>query len=68
DNRLISRLAKLAGAPRSAAAGVELHVHCGARVSGGAPLMTVHAQTRGELAYALHYHREHPGTIELSMS
>ncbi|MEO8063531.1 MAG: thymidine phosphorylase family protein [Pseudomonadota bacterium] len=68
DNRLISRLAKLAGAPRSAAAGVELHVYRGARVSHGEPLMTVHAQTRGELAYAMHYHREHPGTIELALS
>jgi thymidine phosphorylase len=65
DNRLLSRIAKLAGAPRSAAAGIELHVRRGARVSCGQPLMTLHAATRGELEYALAYHRHHPSAIEL---
>jgi thymidine phosphorylase len=55
DNRRISRLAKLAGAPEDKAAGVELHVHVGDDVFPGAPLCTVYAEAEGELAYALNY-------------
>jgi thymidine phosphorylase len=55
DNRRIAQVAKLAGAPRDAAAGVDLHVHLGERVERGAPLYTVHAESRGELEYALSY-------------
>jgi thymidine phosphorylase len=67
DNRLLSRLAKLAGAPRDPAAGVELHVHLGDRVTRGDPLMTLHAETSGELQYALHYHALHRKMIEVEM-
>ena len=52
DNRRLGRVAKLAGAPAAPAAGVELHVHLGARVEAGDPLYTIHAETRGELEYA----------------
>lgn len=55
DNRRIAKLAKLAGAPASKAAGVELHVKIGVSVSRGQPLCTVHAETPGELQYALDY-------------
>ena len=55
DNRKLSRLAKLAGAPKSQAAGVHLQVRLGDQVKRGQTLMLVHAQTRGELAYALDY-------------
>lgn len=68
DNRILSRMAKLAGAPRSAAAGLDLHVHVGERVERGSPLMTLHAATPGELEYALAYHRHHPGEIEIQRS
>ena len=56
DNRRIARLAKLAGAPDDKAAGVDLHV-CGRRRKSrrGQPLCTVHAESPGELAYALDY-------------
>lgn len=53
DNRRLARAAKLAGAPADAAAGVEVHVRLGDRVERGAPLFTLHAQSPGELAYAL---------------
>jgi thymidine phosphorylase len=53
DNRKIARIAKLAGAPAAPAAGVELAVKVGERVAVGDPLYTVHAETPGELAYAL---------------
>ena len=55
DNRRLARLAKLAGAPIDKAAGLDLHVRIGDRVERGQPLFTVHAQSRGELTYALDY-------------
>lgn len=55
DNRKLARLAKLAGAPDDKAAGVEMHVRRGAAVRTGDRLCAVHAETRGELDYALDY-------------
>ena len=55
DNRKIARLAKLAGAPDDKAAGVDLHVSIGERVSRGQPLCTVHADAPGVLSYAFDY-------------
>lgn len=55
DNRRLARVAKLAGAPTAAAAGLELHAPVGARVERGQPLFTIHAEAPGELAYALDY-------------
>lgn len=55
DNRKLARLAKLAGAPQSPAAGVYLAVRVGDAVAQGQPLFFLHAQTPGELAYALDY-------------
>ena len=55
DNRRLAKVAKLAGAPKSPAAGIDLHVRLGDPVEAGQPLFTVHSQSRGELEYALHY-------------
>lgn len=66
DNRRIARLAKLAGAPESKAAGVHLAVQLGTHVSAGAPLCTVHADTLGELHYALDYAAANPDIIEVA--
>jgi thymidine phosphorylase len=55
DSRRLARAAKLAGAPADAAAGVDLHVRLRQRVAKGQPLFTLHAQSPGELAYALEY-------------
>lgn len=55
DNRRLARVAKLAGAPAASAAGIQLAVRLGQDVAAGEPLYTVHAETPGELAYALHY-------------
>lgn len=55
DNRRIARIAKLAGAPRAPAAGIELQVRLGEHLDKGAPLYTIHAEAPGELAYALSY-------------
>lgn len=55
DNRRLARVAKLAGAPKSPAAGLVLHTPLGAAVEPGQPLFTVHAEAPGELEYALSY-------------
>ena len=55
DNRLIARIAKLAGAPRQPNAGVVLLAAPGDTVSAGEPLFEIHAETPGELAYAKEY-------------
>ena len=55
DNRRLARLAKLAGAPKAAAAGLELHRPLGSLLRAGEPLLTLHAESPGELAYALAY-------------
>lgn len=55
DNRKLSRLAKLAGAPEAKAAGILMSVRLGDEVARGEPLFQVHAETTGELGYALDY-------------
>ena len=64
DNRRLARLAKLAGAPRAVAARLELHVQPGARVARGDPLLTLNAEARGELDYALAYYAEHADLMQ----
>jgi thymidine phosphorylase len=65
DNRRIAKLAKLAGAPDDKAAGVELHVKVGERLTLGEPLCTVHSESPGELAYALHYASKNQDIFEV---
>jgi thymidine phosphorylase len=65
DNRKLARVAKLAGAPHDRAAGLDLHVRVGATVARGEPLFTLHAETPGELAYALSYVRAHADVVVL---
>lgn len=65
DNRRLARVAKLAGAPRAPAAGLNLHVPIGTFVERGQPLFTVHAEAPGELAYALDYIAAQPGIVHV---
>jgi thymidine phosphorylase len=65
DNRRLARIAKLAGAPSSPAAGLELHVALGAHVERGQPLLTIHAESPGELAYAVDYVTLGPDPIRI---
>ena len=60
DNRRLARIAKLAGAPISKTAGVDIHLRVGDRVEPGMPVLTVHAEAPGEMAYALDYLTSHP--------
>ena len=65
DNRRIAQVAKLAGAPQSRSAGVDLHVRLGQRVERGAPLYTIHAEAPGELEYALTFANRHPDILRV---
>lgn len=65
DNRRLARLAKLAGAPEDKAAGIELHVRVGDVVAPGARLFTLHADTAGELTYALAYADANPDILSI---
>jgi thymidine phosphorylase len=58
NNRKLARLAKLAGAPDSKAAGVRMEVRLGDETNIGRPLLYIHSETQGELAYALDYAAE----------
>ena len=66
NNRSLARLAKLAGAPAAKSAGVQLHVKMGDLVEAGQPVMTVHAETPGELEYAMDFERASPAILQLA--
>lgn len=68
DNRRLARIAKLAGAPTSPAAGLELHTPVGTTVERNQPLFTVHAEAPGELAYALDYVTAKPEIVRVEGS
>jgi thymidine phosphorylase len=68
DNRRISRVAKLAGAPLDKTAGVDMKVQVGGRVEKDQPLYVVHASALGELDYALTYAAENEDIIRIEAS
>ena len=55
DNRRLASIAKLAGAPKAPAAGLVFHAPIGTVIEIGQPYLTIHAESPGELAYALNY-------------
>jgi thymidine phosphorylase len=63
DNRKLARIAKLAGAPHAKTAGLEMHAKLDQRVQTGEPICTVHAESRGELDYALDYANAHADVV-----
>lgn len=65
DNRRLAQAAKLAGAPASPLAGLAIDVRVGDMVARDQPLFTLHAQSPGELAYALEYVARHPDIVSL---
>jgi len=65
NNRRIALIAKLAGAPYDKAAGVDLQVSIGSQVERGSELFTIHAESPGELQYALDYLKEGNKVIEI---
>lgn len=58
DNRQLSRLAKLAGAPSTPAAGLRLHVRVGEVITPKDALFTLYSDSTGERDYALDFYRQ----------
>lgn len=56
DNRKLAKIAKLAGAPDDKASGVDFLTPLGSKIKKGQTLYVIHAESEGELAYALEYH------------
>lgn len=67
NNRQLSRLAKLAGAPHDMAAGVAVYTPLDTLVEKGQALFTIHAQSKGELRYALSLLDQVPDIIQVEM-
>lgn len=68
DNRSLARVAKLAGAPKTPAAGLELHVRVGDHVERGQPMFTLHGDARGQLAYARSYVETHDPIVDIAIT
>ncbi len=56
DNRRLAKIAKLAGAPDDKESGVDYLTPTGTKVEKGQTLYVIHAQSKGELDYALEYY------------
>ena len=67
DNRRLAKVAKLAGAPGSAIAGIDSRLRIGDNITIGEPLFHVHARSPGELEYALEYASAHPDIFEIGV-
>ncbi|WP_323844322.1 thymidine phosphorylase family protein [Microbulbifer magnicolonia] len=65
DNRRLARAAKLAGAPASPASGLLLHCALGDRLEKDQVLFELHAETPGELDYALSYVRDNSDIFQV---
>jgi AMP phosphorylase len=52
DNKLIAKIARIAGAPRDKAAGVYLRVHNGIKVRKGKEILTIYAENKKKLDFA----------------
>ena len=68
DNRNLSRIAKLAGAPHDKAAGITLHTALEAVVEKDQPLYTIHSESRGALRYALSLLDQIPTVVQIEAS
>lgn len=67
DNRQLSRLAKLAGAPHDKGSGVLLHAPLDKMVERNEPLFTIYAGSKGELHYALSMLEQTPNIVQLEL-
>jgi len=63
DNRKIARVAKLAGAPEAAEAGIDIKVLLNQNIIIGQPLFTIYANSPGELEYAYEYYKHNEKQI-----
>jgi len=55
NNKDVSRVARVTGAPKDNGAGMELHVNVGTRIKKGDKLFTLHAESKSKLKEALSF-------------
>lgn len=65
DNRKIAKVAKLAGAPDAATAGIYLFASLGLKVNKGQNLFEIYSESPGELSYALEYLKANADIIKI---
>lgn len=65
DNRLLAKVAKLAGAPVDRTAGLECPVKIGDSIVPGDLLFRIHAESKGELDYALTFVKSQGNIIHI---
>jgi thymidine phosphorylase len=65
NNRKLAKVAKLAGAPKDTSAGVDYVVRLGDTVDEDTVLYEIHAESQGELDYALDYVENNPDIITI---
>jgi len=53
DNKITTKIGRLAGAPSDHGSGIYLHVHKGAKVKKGDKLFTIYSHNKEELGYAI---------------
>lgn len=65
DNRKLAKIAKLAGAPDDKASGVDYLTPIGTKIEKGQLLYTIHAESIGELDYALEYYHSQKNILTI---
>jgi len=66
DNRKLAKLAKLAGAPGDKLSGIDFLCPIGSNVTKGQTLYVIHADSKGELNYALDYYITQTDILKIS--
>lgn len=66
DNRKLAKIAKLAGAPENNAAGVDFLTPIDTKVEKGQTLYVIHAESKGELEYALEYYHSQKDILTIN--
>lgn len=66
DNRNLGKVAKLAGAPHDATAGIEFFASIGTSVKKGQVLYRIHSESKGALDYSRTYALSLPGIIKIT--
>ena len=65
DNRKLAKIAKLAGAPENKAAGVDFLTPIGTPLEKGQTMYVLHAESKGELNYALDYYHSQKNIVTI---
>jgi len=65
DNRRLAKIAKLAGAPEDKASGIDYLTPVGTKVEKEQTLYVIHAQSKGELDYALEYYHSQKNILTI---